>query len=83
MHEVCPAAELGASGARIVDHLLMAGPEAVAITKRLIAAAAETPFASLHDRIVEEAASRRHSAEAAEGLASFREKRPPKWYPKG
>ena len=82
MHEVCPMAELEAIGARIIDHLLLAGPEAVAITKRLIGEAVETPFAALHDRIVEEAASRRRSAEAAEGLASFREKRPPNWYPK-
>jgi methylglutaconyl-CoA hydratase len=82
VHAVCPATDLDAAGARIVDHLLMAGPEAVAITKKLIADACETPFDALHDRIVEEAASRRRSGEAAEGLASFREKRPPKWYPK-
>jgi len=83
VHDICPAAELDAAGARIVDHLLMAGPEAVAITKKLLGDAVEAPFDTLHDRIVEEAASRRRSAEAAEGLASFREKRPPKWYPKG
>jgi methylglutaconyl-CoA hydratase len=59
----------------------MAGPEAVAITKKLLGDAVEAPFDALHDRIVEEAASRRRSAEAGEGLASFREKRPPKWYP--
>jgi methylglutaconyl-CoA hydratase len=60
----------------------MAGPEAVAITKQLIAEAIETPFEdAFHDRIVEEAASRRRSQEAAEGLASFREKRKPRWYP--
>jgi methylglutaconyl-CoA hydratase len=82
VHELCPAAELAAAGARIVEHLLVAGPEAVAITKRLIGEAVEAPFAALHDRLVEEAASRRRSAEAAEGLASFREKRPPGWYPK-
>ena len=60
----------------------MAGPEAVAVTKRLIAEAAETPFTTaFHDRIVEEAATRRHSAEAGEGLLSFRQKRKPGWYP--
>ena len=83
VHEVCPAAELESIGARFVDDLLRAGPEAVAITKRLIAEAVETPFTvEFHDRIVEEAALRRRTAEAAEGLASFREKRPPHWYRK-
>src|SRR5438874_11270914 len=37
VHETCPAAGLAAAGSRFVDHLLMAGPEALAITKRLIA----------------------------------------------
>ena len=81
VHEICPPAELETVGAQLVDHLLMAGPEAVAITKALIAEAAETPFAgAFHDRIVAEAAARRRSPEAAEGLASFREKRAPGWY---
>ncbi len=82
VHEICPAAELETIGARFVDDLLLAGPEAVAITKRLIAEAAETPFTpEFHDRIVDEAALRRRTPEAAEGLASFREKRRPHWYP--
>jgi methylglutaconyl-CoA hydratase len=82
VHELCPAAELETVGAGFADQLLMAGPEAAAITKRLIAEAAETPFTpQFHDRIVEEAAQRRRSPEAAEGLASFREKRKPRWYP--
>jgi len=34
-----------------------------------------------HDRIVDEAALRRRTPEAAEGFASFREKRRPRWYP--
>lgn len=82
VHELRLAADLEAAGARFVEHFLMAGPEAVAITKRLIAESIETPFeGAFRDRIVEEAASRRGSAEAAEGLASFREKRRPGWYP--
>jgi methylglutaconyl-CoA hydratase len=82
VHEICPASELDDVGERFIEHFLMAGPEAVAITKQLIAEAIETPFEdAFHDRIVEEAASRRRSQEAAEGLASFREKRKPRWYP--
>jgi len=81
VHEICPAAELETVAARFVDHLLLAGPEAVAITKKLIAQSVDTPFeGAFHDRIVEEAAARRRSPEAAEGLASFREKRHPAWY---
>ena len=82
VHETCPASVLDAAGERVVEHLLLAGPEAVAITKRLIEESIETPFtAEFHDRIVEEAAARRRTQEAAEGLASFREKRKPRWYP--
>jgi methylglutaconyl-CoA hydratase len=82
VHELCPAAALEEAGARFVEHFLMAGPEAVAVTKNLIAKSADTPFeGAFHDRIVEEAAGRRRSAEAAEGLASFRDKRRPRWYP--
>jgi len=81
VHEICPPAELEAAGARFVDYILRAGPEAVTITKRLIAESVETPFSGeFHDRIVAEAASRRRSLEAEEGLASFAEKRKPRWY---
>jgi methylglutaconyl-CoA hydratase len=84
VHEICPAGDLETVGARFVDHLLLAGPEAVAITKKLIAESVHTPLeGALHDRIVDEAAARRRTAEAQEGLASFREKRKPAWYPSG
>jgi methylglutaconyl-CoA hydratase len=80
VHEICPASALDAAGERITAHLLLAGPEAVAITKRLIEESVETPFAgAFHDRLIEEAAARRRTPEAAEGLASFREKRKPRW----
>ncbi|MGD9615611.1 MAG: enoyl-CoA hydratase-related protein [Alphaproteobacteria bacterium] len=82
VHETCLPGALEAAGERIVEHLLLAGPAAVSITKRLIEESVETPFAGeFHDRIVEEAAARRRTPEAAEGLASFREKRKPRWYP--
>src|ERR1051325_1110531 len=63
VHEICPAAELDVAGARIVDHLLMAGPEAVAITKNLLGEAVERPLAALQTRLVVEAESRRPSPE--------------------
>src|SRR3954447_11093019 len=44
VHETCPASDLETAGGRVVEHLLLAGPEAVAITKLLIEEAVETPF---------------------------------------
>ena len=59
------------------------GPEAIAQTKALTLKAAfgdisEQEFAAL----IESHAGKRQSAEAAEGLASFAEKRAAKWTPK-
>ena len=80
VHEVVPAAELQATGARIVDQILQNGPEAIAQTKAL---APESAWANLDDRafsrLVESHADKRLSAEAAEGLASFAEKRAARW----
>jgi methylglutaconyl-CoA hydratase len=80
VHEVVPAAELQAAGARIVDQILQNGPEAIAQTKAL---ALESAWANLDDRsfnrLVESHADKRLSAEAAEGLASFAEKRAARW----
>jgi len=80
VHEVVPAAELQAAGARIVEQILQNGPEAIAQTK---ASALESAWANLDDqafsRLVESHADKRLSAEAAEGLASFAEKRAAQW----
>jgi methylglutaconyl-CoA hydratase len=84
VHEVCAADELDAAAARIIDDLLMAAPEAVAMTKALLAEAVATPDTpEFGERIAGEAATRRRLSEAAEGLASFAAKRLPAWYPKG
>lgn len=83
VHEICPAADLDSAAGRVVENILMAAPEAVAMTKRLVAEAVETPDKpGFRDRIVTEAASRRRLPEAAEGLLSFAEKRAPGWYPR-
>ena len=80
VHEVVPAAELETAGARLVDQILQNGPAAIAETKAL---ALQSAWSALDDkafaRLVELHADRRRSAEAAEGLASFREKRPARW----
>jgi methylglutaconyl-CoA hydratase len=82
VHEICPAAELEAAARPVVEAILMAAPEAVAMTKQIIAETIATPdTAAFRDRIITEAASRRRLPEAEEGLSSFAEKRAPRWYP--
>jgi methylglutaconyl-CoA hydratase len=82
VHEVVPLAELETAGARIVDRLLQNAPQANAQTK---AVALEHAWGDItaqgFERLVEQHAAKRRSAEAAEGLASFREKRAAAWYP--
>jgi methylglutaconyl-CoA hydratase len=80
VHEIVPAAELAAAGARIVGQLLENAPDALARTKAHVLASAfadldEPAFAAL----VKAHAAKRQTAEAAEGLASFKEKRAARW----
>jgi methylglutaconyl-CoA hydratase len=80
VHEIVPAGELEAAGTRIVDAILQNGPDAIAQTKAL---ALEFAWGRLDentfDDLIERHAQKRQSDEAAEGLASFAEKRPAKW----
>lgn len=80
VHEVVPLAELAAAGERIVGHVLENAPEAIAETKALTlrSAFAELDEAAL-TALIESHARKRQSPEAAEGLASFAEKRAAKW----
>jgi methylglutaconyl-CoA hydratase len=83
VHDVVPLAELAAAGERVAGHVLENAPDAIAQTKALTLQSAfgdldEAAFAAL----VESHANKRQSAEAAEGLASFAEKRPATWTPK-
>src|SRR5688572_13250294 len=83
VHEIVPAAELAAAGDRIVGHILENGPQAIAQTKALVLEGAFGDFdEATFARLIERHAEKRKSAEAAEGLASFAEKRPAKWSPK-
>lgn len=81
VHQIVPSAELlDAAGARVLDQLLQNGPEAVAETKALALQSAWAHLdAAAFDRLVESHAAKRQSAEAAEGLASFAEKRVARW----
>jgi methylglutaconyl-CoA hydratase len=80
VHEIVPAVELEAAGARIVDQIVQNGPEAIAETKAL---ALESAWTHLDEgdasRLIESHADKRRSTETAEGLASFAQKRSAKW----
>jgi methylglutaconyl-CoA hydratase len=82
VHEVVPLAELAAAGEKVVNAVLENGPEAVAQTKALTL---QSAFGDLDgvafSRLIESHAAKRQSDEAAEGLASFTEKRAAKWKP--
>lgn len=79
VHAVVPASELAAAGARKLESLLSAGPEAVGVAKRLIEqVAGERPDEAM-PLTVKTIADRRASEEAREGLSAFLEKRAPSW----
>ena len=71
VHEVVPAAELAAAGARIVDQILQNGPEAIAQTKALALESAWTHFG-------EDAASRLIESHADNGAPPKRPKALPR-----
>ena len=90
VHEVVPLAELEAAGARVVDALLQNAPEANAQTKQVALDYAWGGLGGMEgnaegdaafERLVLQHSLKRQSAEGAEGLASFREKRDAAWYP--
>lgn len=80
VHEVVPQAGLQAAGEKVVQQLLQNAPEANAQTK---AVALEFAWGAVDqaalERLIAQHAAKRRSREAAEGLASFREKRPARW----
>ena len=62
------------------DHLLANGPDAIRATKaHALAHAWGDVDEATFERLVEAHAAKRRSAEAAEGLASFAQKRPARW----
>ena len=83
VHEVVPRADLEAAGARVVEAFLGCAPRATVRTKAITRGAARPPLdAATREALVAEHAATRQSEEAAEGLAAFRERRPPRWAPR-
>jgi methylglutaconyl-CoA hydratase len=82
VHEVCPTGGLEEAGDKIIEAVLMNAPSATTATKlrSLASARAFIDEGELRD-LIDEHARTRQQEEATEGLASFREKRKPSWYP--
>ena len=78
VHAVCDAAALDETLARITDELLHGAPGAIAELK---AASAQFASPNLDAILAHRAPHNPKSPEAVEGIASFREKRNPSWYP--
>ncbi len=82
VHEVCAPADLDKTAETFIDMLLMNAAEANAQTKAVARAYAGLDVGDVaYDGLVRQHAAKRRSPEATEGLASFKEKRKPAWYP--
>jgi methylglutaconyl-CoA hydratase len=81
VHEVVPAASLGASADAVVASLLTSAPEAVEVAKGLIAHVTGMSPDDAMPITVRTIAERRASDEAKEGLSAFLEKRSASWSP--
>jgi len=80
VHQVVPAGELQAAGAAMVAQLLQNGPQAMAETKAAILESSWGGFdAATLEALVASHGAKRRTPEAAEGLASFAEKRAAHW----
>lgn len=66
---------------KIAADVMLGGPEAVARTKQVLAQLWPSPLATDLEQAMAAHLATRHSAEIQEGIAAFREKRPPKWAP--
>ena len=84
IHEVCPEGGLDDAAAPIVDALLQSAPDAAAESKLLLLEQAGLQLSDQQVRALAlQAAAKRASPEAAEGLQSSRDKRRAAWYPSG
>jgi methylglutaconyl-CoA hydratase len=78
VHQICDSSALDETLARITDELLHGAPLAMADLKN---AAAQFSWPTLSAILANRAPHNSKTPEALEGIASFREKRKPSWYP--
>lgn len=77
-----PSESLLSEARRIAESVVAGGPETIRMTKRLLDNLFESSQSPQGQALEELHLAARHSAEAREGLAAFREKRLPAWIPK-
>jgi methylglutaconyl-CoA hydratase len=81
VHGVCAEGGLDQAAAPIIDAILQSAPQAVSESKQLVLAHGGLELSPQQLRALSaQAAVKRASAEAAEGLQSFLDKRRPAWY---
>lgn len=80
-HEVCPSAELEGALERQLDDVLQAAPGAASQVKRIADRLDAIPEIETLSAIEALCSGGRTTPEAAEGMAAFRDKRKPGWYP--
>jgi methylglutaconyl-CoA hydratase len=82
IHEICAEGALDRAAAPVIEAVLQSAPQAVADAKRLVLAEAGLELSPQQVQALAcQAAAKRASPEAAEGLQSFLAKRRPSWYP--
>ncbi|MFG1710148.1 enoyl-CoA hydratase-related protein [Nonomuraea sp. M3C6] len=74
-----PEEELDATVAHYAGLLMKGGPEALAITKRLVREVPQVSFEEGQRQMTQLSAERFTSEEGQEGIAAYMDKRPPKW----
>jgi len=79
VQQVCAAGELEAALQALVGSFIKASPQALRMTKLLLEGAGDQSFDAAMALATETAVASMQTAEAAEGMAAFRAKRPPAW----
>lgn len=83
VHNVVPRAELEAAGEKVVTSILMNGPDGMRETKQILFNVAGLNISDeLAESLAKSHSDKRQTAEGAEGLLSFHEKRAAAWFPK-
>jgi methylglutaconyl-CoA hydratase len=81
VNEALPADRLMPAALQVASEVLQGGPEAVVRTKQLFAQLWPATLPADLEKAMGTHLEARQSTEIQEGLAAFREKRPPKWAP--